>query len=146
VTQDNLPIGQVARQAGVGIQTVRYYERRGLLPPPTRRPSGHRVYAPRTVTTLRAVKVAQRLGFTLAEVEEILRLSAGTGRRSDDLHARLWQKLQEIDERIGDLHAMRERLADALHAGCDSLTSCTCPSCPLLIQIETEGPRHAHRN
>jgi DNA-binding transcriptional MerR regulator len=116
MTQAGLPIGQVAQRAGVGIQTVRYYERRGLLPPPLRRPSGHRVYAPETVTTLRAVKVAQRLGFTLAEVEEILRLSTGTRQRSDDLHTRLRQKLQEVAARISDLHAMRARLADALHA------------------------------
>ncbi len=138
-----LPIGQVARRAGVHIQTVRYYERRGLIAPPARRPSGQRAYDPNVVPLLRAVKIAQRLGFTLAEIDEILRLSNGTARRVDGLQSRMREKIVEIDTRIADLHAMRGRLADALHAGCDSLTNCTCPACPLLDDLEDAF--HAHR-
>ncbi len=126
-----LPIGQVARRAGVGVQTVRRYERRGLLPPAARRHSGHRVYPVSTVGVLRAVKTAQRLGFTLVEIEAILRLSRRQRVGSHALQDRMRQKLLEVDAKIADLYTIRERLAEALHAGCDSLTNCTCPSCPL---------------
>jgi DNA-binding transcriptional MerR regulator len=126
MTVANLPIGQVARRAGVGVQTVRYYERRGLLPPPIRRHSGQRVYESRTIDLLRAVKMAQRLGFTLVEIEEIMRLSDQPSRVSSPLQDRMRQKVIEIDAKIADLYAIRQRLADALHAGCDSLTTCTC--------------------
>jgi len=142
---NDLPIGQVAKRAGVGVQTVRYYERRGLLPPPTRRHSGQRIYASDTIDLLRAVKTAQRLGFTLLEIEEILRLSTGKVRGSNPLQDRMREKVLEIDGRIADLYAIRERLADALHAGCDSLTNCTCPACPLFVELGSEEPRHGQR-
>ena len=95
------------------------------------------------VLLLRAVKTAQQLGFTLAEIDEILRLSNGTLRRVDGPQSRMREKIVEIDSRIAGLHAMRGRLADALHAGCDSLTNCTCPACPLLV--DHEDASHAHR-
>jgi hypothetical protein len=65
--------GQVAQAAGVNLQTLRYYERRGLLTPPQRTPGGHRLYAPEAVTLLRVIKAAQRLGFTLEEVADLPR-------------------------------------------------------------------------
>jgi DNA-binding transcriptional MerR regulator len=141
----DLPIGQVARRAGVGVQTVRYYERRGLLPPPTRRHSGQRIYESSTVDLLRAVKTAQRLGFTLGEIEEILRLSAGQAPGPNALQDRMREKVLEIDGKIADLYAMRERLADALHAGCDSLTNCTCPACPLFTDLGKDKSRNGKR-
>jgi MerR family transcriptional regulator, mercuric resistance operon regulatory protein len=137
----DLPIGQVAKRAGVGVQTVRYYERRGLLPPPTRRHSGQRIYGTSTVELLLAVKTAQRLGFTLGEIQEILRLSAGQAHGSNALQERMREKVLEIDSKIADLYAMRERLARALHAGCDSLTNCTCPACPLFTDSGEDKPR-----
>ncbi|SRR6266545_951991 len=138
----DLPIGQVAKRAGVGVQTVRYYERRGLLPPPTRRHSGQRVYEGSTIDLLRAVKTAQRLGFTLDEIQEILRLTAGKPRSSNALQERMRDKVLEIDGKIADLYAIRQRLADALHAGCDSLTNCTCPACPLFAELGKDGQRN----
>jgi MerR family copper efflux transcriptional regulator len=92
VSAAELPIGQVARRAGVGIQTVRYYERRGLLPPPTRRHSGQRIYSSATIDLLRAVKTAQRLGFTLDEIDQILRLSARKAASSSALQEHMRQK------------------------------------------------------
>ena len=137
VSSADLPIGQVAKGAGVGVQTVRYYERRGLLPRPARRHSGQRVYQPTTVDLLRAIKRAQRLGFTLAEIEEILRLSVTKASGTGALQERMRDKILEIDDKIADLYRMRRRLADALHAGCDSLTNCTCPTCPLYVELVT---------
>jgi len=67
-------IGEVAARAGVNVQTLRYYERRGLLKPPARRPSGYREYSPDAVRVVRFIKRAQQLGFTLDETGELLRL------------------------------------------------------------------------
>jgi len=130
VIEAGLPIGRVARQAGVGVQTVRYYERRGLLAAPARRPSGQRVYEPGVVDRLRTVKQAQRVGFTLAEIADLLRLSGGRGQGATTLGDRLRAKIAEIDGRIAALQAMRDALEAALHADCDSLTHCADPSCP----------------
>jgi DNA-binding transcriptional MerR regulator len=139
VNGSRLPIGQLARRAGVGIQTVRYYERRGLLKPPARRPSGQRVYEPEMVDLLRTVKQAQRVGFTLAEIEELLRLSGSRAGRGEVLHARLRGKIAEIDGRIADLQQMRAALQAALHADCDALTRCTDASCPFWPGLSASG-------
>jgi DNA-binding transcriptional MerR regulator len=103
VSPVELPIGQVARHARVGVQTVRYYERRGLLPPPTRRHSGQRVYSSSTIDLLRTVKTAQRLGFTLGEIDDILCLSTHQASGSTALQQHMRQKVVEIDGKIADL-------------------------------------------
>ncbi|MGP3962738.1 MerR family transcriptional regulator [Nonomuraea sp. 3N208] len=125
-----LRTGQVAEQAGVNIQTLRYYERRGLIAEPQRSPGGHRTYPPEVVTLLTVIKAAQRLGFTLEEVAELI----DTGRRghpTPDLRARAQAKIAEVDARIADLTTIRQALTQVVTAGCDSLTHCTCPDCPL---------------
>ncbi|MFE3451754.1 MerR family transcriptional regulator [Nonomuraea sp. NPDC059194] len=120
----------MAEQAGVNPQTLRYYERRGLIAEPARSPGGHRAYSPEIVTLLRVIKAAQRLGFTLDEVAELI----DTGRRghpTPDLRARAQAKIAEVDERIADLTTIRSALSAVVSAGCDSLTNCTCPDCPM---------------
>lgn len=126
--------GQVASAAGVNLETLRYYERRGLLEEPHRTLGGHRLYPPETVTVLRLIKTAQRLGFTLDEVAELL--SVGTyqpGRRPDaGLQHRARIKLAEIEEKIANLATIRDTLRQALAAGCDDLIACAeSPCCPL---------------
>jgi MerR family mercuric resistance operon transcriptional regulator len=124
-----LRTGEVAEQAGVNIQTLRYYERRGLLTAPARTLGGHRVYSAETVALLGVIKTAQRLGFTLGEVAELLE----TSRRhpTPDLQRRAADKIAEIDAKIGDLTVMRDTLAQVVAARCDSLTNCTCADCPI---------------
>jgi DNA-binding transcriptional MerR regulator len=125
-----LRTGEVAEQAGVNIQTLRYYERRGLLAEPTRSIGGHRLYPPDTVALLNVIKAAQRLGFTLDEVAELL----DTGRRrhpTPDLRQRAIDKIGEIDAKIADLTAIRGALTEVVDARCNSLTNCTCPDCPI---------------
>jgi DNA-binding transcriptional MerR regulator len=125
-----LRTGEVAERAGVNIQTLRYYERRGLIAEPERSPGGHRTYPPDTVTLLGVIKAAQRLGFTLDEVAELL----DTGRRghpTPDLRERAVTKRAEIDRKIADLHTIRTALTQVIDAHCDSLTHCTCADCPL---------------
>lgn len=126
--------GQVAAAADVNIETLRYYERRGLLAEPERSPGGHRLYAPEAVTVLRVIKVAQRLGFTLDEVADLLELGRHRhGRRVNaGLRQRAQEKLVEIEERITDLVTIRDTLTAAVDAGCDDLLACAAEeSCPI---------------
>ena len=136
-----LRAGQVAEAAGVNRETLRYYERRGLLAEPGRSPGGHRLYPREAVTVLRVVKAAQRLGFTLDEVADLLEMGRHRHGRGSDagLQAQAKVKLAEIEDRIADLHTIRENLRTALDAGCDDLTVCaTTDCCPLpFAQIAT---------
>ena len=131
---EGLRSGQLAAVAGLNVQTLRYYERRGLLDEPGRTPGGHRIYPLETVTVLRVIKAAQRLGFTLDDVAELL--EAGRrhhGRRiADGLQARAAAKLAEVETRLADLAVIRSTLHAALDAGCDDLMACAeAQCCPL---------------
>jgi MerR family mercuric resistance operon transcriptional regulator len=124
---------EVAGRAGVNPQTLRYYERRGLLPPPPRSASGYRSYPDDTVRVIRFVKRAQGLGFTLDEVEELLGL-AGGGPGSCESALRLAQsRLTDLAAKIAEL----ERMRDALRRLVDSCARPTCAGdCALLDAIE----------
>ncbi|MEU7754847.1 MerR family transcriptional regulator [Micromonospora sp. NPDC049171] len=126
--------GQVAAAAGVNPQTLRYYERRGLLAEPERTLGGHRLYPAEAVTVLRVIKAAQALGFTLDEVADLL--DAGRhrhGRHPDTgLRLRARTKLAEIEAKIADLHVIADTLRAAVDAGCDDLVTCAGqPCCPI---------------
>jgi DNA-binding transcriptional MerR regulator len=135
--------GQVAAAADVNIETLRYYERRGLLAEPDRSPGGHRLYPPEAVTVLRVIKAAQRLGFTLDEVTDLLELGRHRhGKRVDaGLQRRAREKLVEVEERIADLTAIRDNLTAAVDAGCDDLLACASSECcPIPFQALTSHP------
>jgi DNA-binding transcriptional MerR regulator len=138
---NGLRTGQVAEAAGVNIQTLRYYERRGLLAEPARSLGGHRLYPPETVATLRVIKAAQRLGFTLDEVADLL--EAGRHRHGTaadaGLQVRARAKLDEVETRIADLRTIQAALRTALDAGCDDLVECAAsPCCPLpFVELTT---------
>src|SRR6476659_3324712 len=120
-------VGEVAERAGVNVETLRYYERRGLLPEPARTPNGHRRYDDETVRFVRAVKEAQALGFTLAEIEDYLRVSRrGAAHASEELRIRMAAKIDEVDARIAGLRRVRADLARVVGCACDSLDHCTC--------------------
>ncbi|MBZ2199044.1 MerR family transcriptional regulator [Occultella gossypii] len=122
--------GQVAERAGVNVETLRYYERRGLIAVPARSTGGHRAYSEDTVALLRVIKSAQRLGFTLDEVAELL--AAGSRRHpTPDLRTRAVAKLKEIEQRMADLATIRASLQQLVDSRCDSLTGCTCADCPI---------------
>ena len=126
----SLRSGQVAERAGLNVETLRYYERRGLIEQPLRSLGGHRTYPDDTVALLVVIKAAQRLGFTLDEVAELL----DTGRRghpTPELHARAATKIGEIDQKIADLMTIRESLQKVVDARCSSLTGCECVDCPI---------------
>ena len=119
-------VGETAARAGVNVETLRYYERRGLLPTPERDPSGHRRYGEETVRFLRAIKEAQAVGFTLSEIGEYLKASQRPGAAPEALRVRMAAKIDEIDARIAGLRRMREELARVVGCACDSLDHCTC--------------------
>jgi DNA-binding transcriptional MerR regulator len=127
----NLRITEAARAAGVNKETLRYYERRGLLDEPVRSPGGHRLYSEHAVQTLRIIKAAQRLGFTLGEVADLLEVGKRRG-RTPGLQDRARDKLAEVEQRMADLETIRANLVAAIDAGCDDLHVCaTSDCCPL---------------
>ncbi|WP_436499633.1 MerR family transcriptional regulator [Actinokineospora sp. HUAS TT18] len=127
---------EVAARAGVNVQTLRYYERRGLVEEPPRSPSGYRAYPAGAVRTVRFVKRAQELGFTLAEVLELLNLAAGGPEDCEPARALAQSRMDELDRRISDLRRMRDSLAD-LAATCDLPRADR--RCPLLLSLHEDG-------
>jgi DNA-binding transcriptional MerR regulator len=108
-----LRIGATAAAAGVNVQTLHYYERRGLIRRPPRTLSGYRQYPPATVRAIRAIKRAQGLGFTLKEIQDLMRIRIrGTAARDAGTLAR--QKLADIEAKIEALARMRDQLRDLL--------------------------------
>jgi len=125
--------GELARRARVNVETLRYYERRGLLSEPTRSASNYRLYDARTVRRLRFIKRAQELGFTLAEIRELLALKAGGGARCGDVRARAESRRADISRRIGTLRAMDAALFELIRA-CDR--DGPLEECPILAALE----------
>lgn len=124
---------QVAEQAGVNTQTLRYYERRGLLPDPGRTSTGYRTYTPDAVRVVRFIKRGQELGFTLDEIEVLLDLAEGGPDSCDAAQQLAAEKITQLDGKIASLMAMRDSL-DRLHG------TCTRPradrDCPLLHSLD----------
>src|SRR5438874_2373501 len=102
-----LTIGQLAGQAGVGVETIRFYEREGLLPAPGRLPSGYRQYPPDAVDRVKFLRRAQWLGFSLRDAKELLALRDDPGAVRADVRGRATAKLADLDTRIAELEAIR---------------------------------------
>ena len=124
----SLRISEVASAAGINKETLRYYERRGLVERPDRSPGGHRLYDDQAVTTLRVIKAAQRLGFALDEVADLIEVGRRRGPEAD-LQARARAKLVEVEQRIADLALIRDSLVAAIDAGCTDLHECAGLDC-----------------
>ena len=105
-----MKIGEVAKAAGIGIDAIRFYEREGLIPKAARRPSGYREYSPEVVVSLRFIRNAKDLGFSLREISELLRLEVTQGTTSADVKALVETKLDDIGERIRALQRMQRAL------------------------------------
>ena len=116
-----LSIGTVAKRAGVSVDTVRFYERRGLLPNPRRRASGYRVYEPNVVARIRRIKDLQSLGLSLDEIAEVSRLQEHGAGSCDSQRPRGDALLARIDQQIASLQAKRDRLTRAMQACADGV-------------------------
>ena len=144
MTTTGMRSGEVARAAGVNLQTLRYYERRGLLAEPDRSLGGHRLYPAEAVTTLKVVKAAQRLGFTLDEIAELLEVGRHrhSRRKNGAVAARAAAKLADVEAKIADLGLIRDRLRAVSNAGCDDLLACVnLPCCPIPFEPLADKPR-----
>lgn len=129
-------IGQLAKSADTGIETIRFYERRGLMPNPPRAPSGYRRYPDGATERLLFIRRAKHLGFTLDEIGTLLSLQDGGGKSEVKVIAQ--SKLAEIDARIADLQRMRATLAD-LDSRCSGRGSVSgCPIIQALAENDDE--------
>ncbi len=132
---ETLTIGQVAKQAGVNVETVRYYERQGLIPEPPRRASGYRQYSTDFVKRIRFIKRAQTLGFSLKEITELLDFRIEHDTACDEVRIRAEQKVASIDEKIRTLERMKEVL-DELIIACHHREPTS--DCPILATLDSE--------
>ena len=123
----SLTRGQLAREAGVKVATVRYYERRGLLKAGGRSASGYHHYEPDAVQRLRFIRRAQELGFTLAEVEELLALRVEAGQRCEEVREQAEAKIADMQRKIGDLQRMKKALSSLVEACRREQGSGRCP-------------------
>ena len=114
-----MKIGALAKGAGVSVQTVRYYERRKLLPEPERKETGYRDYGVDDLQRLRFVRRAKELGFTLAEVAELLDLRLGPGHTADDVRERARVKIAMTKAKVRDLRRIQAALERLVNA-CDA--------------------------
>lgn len=126
-------IGHAAKAAGVGVDTVRYYERQGLLSKASRTASGYRLYTPADIQRLQFIRQAKVLGFTLDDIAELLKLQDGAGHRSQ-VRARAQQRIQDLDRKIRELTAIRDALT-TLEKQCHGNGSIK--GCPIIEGVRT---------
>jgi MerR family mercuric resistance operon transcriptional regulator len=133
---NGLTIGDLARRAGVNIETLRYYERRGLMEKPRRTSSNYRIYPEDAVRRVRFIKRAQQLGFTLKEIKELLSLRAAPRARCTEVQKKAKAKMAEVDEKIHALEAMRKALSRLI----DQCSGEAAPvsQCPILEAMDSE--------
>jgi MerR family transcriptional regulator, copper efflux regulator len=124
--RDTLTIGRLARIGGVNLETIRYYERSGLLPKPPRTASGYRMFPDDAPGRLQFINRAQELGFSLAEIRDLFSLRLRKGATRAEIRTRADAKLADIDQKIESLRAMKKTLLLLRNRceGCGSLTEC----------------------
>lgn len=131
----SLTIGRLAREAGVNLETVRYYERRGLLPRPPRSESGYRLFPEGSTGRLKFIRRAQELGFSLSEIRELLALRVSRTAKGTDVRRRAETKIGEIEAKIKSLESMKKTLRKLTRAcgRCGPIAEC-----PIIESLERE--------
>src|SRR6266851_3339344 len=135
-TPERLTIGRLAELGGVHLETIRYYEREGLLPRPPRTRAGYRIFPTDAARRLRFIKRAQALGFSLKEIRDLLALRIKPGTQPEQIRARAEAKIADIEQKIRTLRAMKRTLAQLTTrcSGCGPMAEC-----PILESLDTEG-------
>ena len=143
VDRSKLKIGEVARQAGVSVDTLRFYEERGVIPHATRSESGYRMFPSDTPERLEFVSRAKALGFSLDDVVELLSLRSSGAKDSHRVLEKVREKIQEVDHRLGELGKLRQALV-SLASTCDGKHPTS--ECPILSAFtgEKEGSHGCH--
>ncbi len=138
MTIEHLTIGQLAASAGVGRETIRYYERQALLEEPPRSPAGYRPYPVSVVDRLRFIRRAQELGFTLAEIAELLTLRVDEISACSTVGIKAREKLVTVEQKIADLRGIGDELASLVEK-CEARE--TTGDCPILVALEGRRDR-----
>jgi MerR family copper efflux transcriptional regulator len=128
-----LRISELADKGNVHLETIRYYEREGLMRPPQRTPSGHRAYAPGDVIRLRFIRRSQALGFTLTEIKELLALRVTPNQPCIDVVRQIEAKEIEVESKIVHLRAIQRTLR-RMKASCEG--RCSVSECPILESLD----------
>ena len=129
-----LTVGRLAREASVNLQTIRFYERRKLIPAPRRSANGYRQYSPEIVRRVLFIKRAQELGFSLREIGELLNLRRTSSSTCADVRQKAQSKIEEIEKKITSLRRVKKALVK-LKAQCDAEVTAS-SDCPLLDSLE----------
>lgn len=132
----NLKTGELAKRAGVNVETLRFYERRGLLPEPPRRKSGYREYPEESIARIRFIKRAQELGFSLDEIQELLGLRVNAETPCVGVKDFTEKKIQNVQQKIADLKVI-ERALKTMAAACPGQGSVS-NGCPILEILDGE--------
>ncbi len=140
---ETLMIGEVARQAGVGVETIRFYEREGLVPKPPRTPSGYRQYPEDTISRLRFIQRAKELGFSLREIQELISLRLDDHACAADVRSHAEAKIRDIDEKIRDLQRMRSSLRELTETCAGEGRT---DECSILQALADPSPRKGSRS
>jgi Hg(II)-responsive transcriptional regulator len=135
---NTLKTGELAKRAGVNVETLRYYEREGFLPEPDRTESGYRLYPESEVQRVQFIKKAQELGFMLKEIKELLLIQQNPKQLAGDIKKLAKEKIELIEEKIQILHAMRQTLIELTDVCPGDET--TVDSCPI-IQCLNSNPK-----
>lgn len=132
---EKLTISRLAQLGGVNLETIRYYERQGLLAAPPRTAAGYRVFPREAARRLRFIKRAQELGFSLSEISELLALRMKPGTKQADMRTRAEAKIKDIEQKIQSLQAMKKTLRQLTERceGCGPLAEC-----PILESLDEE--------
>lgn len=128
-------IGTLSKESGIAIETIRYYERIGVLAPVARKTSGYRVYDNESYKVLRFLKHAQELGFSLAEIKDLLRLRANKQSRCEDVQGKAEKHLRDVEDKIKKLQSIQAVLSKLIRQCRSKKTS---ESCPILECFEEE--------
>lgn len=137
---DTFTTGQISKLSGVGIETIRFYERKGLIKEPPRRPSGYRQYPPSTIQQLQFIRRAKELGFSLQEIKELLALRI-TNRTCSSVRKKVIKKVEQVGDKIRQLQRIR-RVLNKLITACNKKKSLG--ECPILEVLEKKEGRNAY--
>lgn len=135
-----LTSGKLAKEAGVNLETIRFYERKSMLPRPPRAASGYRLFPREAIQRIRFIRRAQQLGFTLKEIKELLALSGSRRTDCGAVRARAERKIVEIERKIAALNAMKDALTE-ISAACGGNSRAL--RCPMLESLCSEDNRNA---
>lgn len=134
-----MTIGEMAKNAGVGVETVRFYEREGLLPEPPRRSSGYRQYSPEALRRLQFIRRTKELGFSLEEIRDLMELRVDPHTSCGEVKRRAEDKITDIERKMAELGRMKKALG-RLASSCSGRGPTS--TCPILDAME--GGRGAH--